>query len=123
MENLNFVLKKSWKSHEIYFSNLRGDPGKIRVDHLVWILARRNVLCGSVSGELVRVFLSCAAGTCILVRQGSLVTQRHGLHRHQPIVRNLSQHLRAYEYGEIFVIKNDEKLRQFRITQITLLIY
>ena len=26
MENINFVLEKSWKSHEIYFLDLRGNP-------------------------------------------------------------------------------------------------
>ena len=30
-ENLNFPMKKSWKSHEIYFSGLRGNPRPAKV--------------------------------------------------------------------------------------------
>ena len=26
MENLNFVLENSWKTHQIYFCDLRGNP-------------------------------------------------------------------------------------------------
>ena len=30
-ENLNFPMKKSWKSHEIYFPGLRGNPRPAKV--------------------------------------------------------------------------------------------
>ena len=66
MENLNFVLEKSWKSHEIYFCDLRGNPGTFTVLYVTVVYTWTYI---PVMPEAKKGFILLSWGQAVVLRE------------------------------------------------------